>query len=130
MVGTGSGFTVMVAEPATLVLRQYGPGSYLTELIVYSNAPGVTVDLLTVTLALAFMYMVISLPPFIRYLNLMRRSCGLEKVTVGEGSFWQTEVVPLTVAIGVASTVTVAEGGVAYTFSHVGELWYCTLVIL
>ena len=68
------------------------------------------------------MYIVISPPPSIWYLTLILRFWGLANVMTGEGSFWQTEVVPLTVAVGVARTVIVAEGGVARIFSHVGEL--------
>jgi len=39
----------------------------------------------------------------------MFKAIGLVKVIRGEGSFWQTEVVPLTVADGVGRTVIVVD---------------------
>jgi hypothetical protein len=66
--------------------------------------------------------------PLILYVTVIGNDCGLVNVTKGEGSFWQTDVVPLMEAVGVESTVTVAVP--LMLLGQFGTVKYCALTRL
>ena len=75
----------------------------------------------SVAVVLAPTLIVWSAPPFILYVIVTGKVCGLVKVNNGEASPRQTDAVPLILAVGVGRTVIVSDP--AITLLHDGAAW-------
>jgi hypothetical protein len=73
------------------------------------NVPTAEVDTVSEAVLFALTFIFASVPPFMSYVTVIGRFCGLVNTILGEGALWQTDVVPATEAVGVGLTVTVVD---------------------